>query len=49
MVAGGAWAWIRLLSGTTDFKDLERAKRDVEQRFPSIVITLERVDDGTPT
>lgn len=44
IAAAGAWAWIRVLTGSAEFQDLERAKRDVEQRFPGIVITLERID-----
>ena len=46
LVAAGAWAWVRSISGTAEFRDLERARRDVEQRFPSIVITLESRDGG---
>ncbi len=45
-VTVAAWAWIRSIRGTAEYQELERAKRDVEQRFPSIVITLERIDAG---
>lgn len=46
IVAAVAWTWIRLLKGTAEFQELERTRRDVEQRFPSIVITLERLEGG---
>ncbi len=39
-VAAGAWLWIRRITGTAEYKELHGVKRDVEQRFPSIVITL---------
>ena len=47
IVAAAAWAAIWSIRGTVEFRDLEQAKRDVEQRFPSTVITLERLDTGS--
>ena len=46
VVAALAWFSIRTISRTAEFKELERAKLDVEQRFPSIVITLTSLDAG---
>ncbi len=49
VLAAAAWLWIRSITGTAEFRDLEREKLDVEQRFPSIVIALERLDASAPS
>ena len=41
-VAAGAWLWIRRIKRTREYRELVAAKRDVERRFPSVVIKLVR-------
>lgn len=47
LVAAVAWAWTRSIKDTPEFRALEAAKRDVERKFPSLVITLRRLDSFT--
>lgn len=46
LVAGLAWFWTRRITGTPEFRALQAARLDVERRFPSIVITLTRLDNS---
>ena len=47
LVAAAAWLWTRGITRTDEYRALESARRDVERNFPSIVITLTRLDAAT--
>lgn len=41
-VAAGAGFWVRRIKRTGEYRELVAAKRDVERRFPSVVVKLTR-------
>jgi hypothetical protein len=46
-VAAAAWLWVRSIERTREYRELIAAKRDVERRFPSVVVKLTRLETET--